>query len=813
MRMCPPPSSAVSEVADHLRLAEDDLAQLGLEAREHVAWLGREGDERHGRAGEVRRCYASPPGAVKPRAPAGPLESRPDMSALPARISSAASPARPEPAWPRVPAGAHRRTHGIDRGRVSTRGHRVRDGFLPRPQTWRDVSVAVLGGGVSGLSAAWALDRGGPWRLRPSGAGGRGRWHRAIGSGRGHALSLGRPLRARPLPGEPPARRPPRRGGSDRRERRAGPSRLRRGRPLPRSAGAGVLPRRVVRGPLSPRGGDPARSRGAARVRGGDAAVVAAGATTRAGALSTSRGRAAPMRTEVRALDRLSMAAYLDGHGWRSARLRWLVEYGCRDDFGTTLAQTSAWAGVHYFAVPARRERAGGRPADLAGGQWAPRGARWRARAGARLETGAIVTDVRPHDHGVEVVWHDAGHGPDARAARAPCRVRAPPLPRRPRDRALSRGAAAHLTATTYGSWMVANLRLRDRPASRGFPLAWDNVLYDSRVARLRGGHAPDRAATTGPTVLTYYLPILDEDPAAGRRRLLATSWERVGGGHPLGSLARPSRTARPGRERRRVPLGARDGAAAPRASSGARPWPPRRGRSDGCGSRTPTCRAWRSSRRRSTGACAPPPTSSARRDGACRRSWRERRHRAGPRRGRRRHRARTLARVRVLGRRRLRRLGAPRVRPPRLGQPERHPRRRDAAVGLGRDRARRGRGPRVVHGLPRLPRPRRAAAETGPLPGCARRGLRGGRRPVRRRPPGSSGASSPTSPSSISCGSSMAGSRSIAGASAIPLPSTASSTTPPSTARPCTRSCGGTHICRASSSGSSRATSFRDFP
>jgi hypothetical protein len=29
-----------------------------------------------------------------------------------------------------------------------------------------------------------------------------------------------------------------------------------------------------------------------------------------------------------------------------------------------------------------------------------------------------------------------------------------------------------------------------------------------------------------GPTVLTYYLPLVDDDPAAGRRRLLATTWE-----------------------------------------------------------------------------------------------------------------------------------------------------------------------------------------------------------------------------------------------------------------------------------------------
>src|SRR6185295_7016367 len=46
-------------------------------------------------------------------------------------------------------------------GGAHTRGHRVRDGFRPVPEGWREVTVAVIGGGVSGLSAAWALDRAG----------------------------------------------------------------------------------------------------------------------------------------------------------------------------------------------------------------------------------------------------------------------------------------------------------------------------------------------------------------------------------------------------------------------------------------------------------------------------------------------------------------------------------------------------------------------------------------------------------------------------------------------------------------------------
>eukprot|EP01047_Picozoa_sp_COSAG01_P055181 COSAG01_NODE_6115_length_3843_cov_1.972489_2_plen_140_part_00 len=49
-------------------------------------------------------------------------------------------------------------------------------------------------------------------------------------------------------------------------------------------------------------------------------------------------------------LDAISMAEWMERHGFVAAPLRWFVEYGCRDDYGTALNSTSAWAGLHYFA-------------------------------------------------------------------------------------------------------------------------------------------------------------------------------------------------------------------------------------------------------------------------------------------------------------------------------------------------------------------------------------------------------------------------------------------------------------------------------
>ena len=54
---------------------------------------------------------------------------------------------------------------------------------------------------------------------------------------------------------------------------------------------------------------------------------------------------------EVMALDRQSMLQWLTAHGWNSARLKWYIDYACRDDYGLRIDQTSAWAGLFYFAA------------------------------------------------------------------------------------------------------------------------------------------------------------------------------------------------------------------------------------------------------------------------------------------------------------------------------------------------------------------------------------------------------------------------------------------------------------------------------
>jgi len=243
---------------------------------------------------------------------------------------------------------------------------------------------------------------------------------------------------------------------------------------------------------------------------------------------------------EVAALDRLSMAEWMDARGLSSERLRWLVDYACRDDYGLRMEQASAWAGLFYFASRMRRAGAESQPLIT----W-PEGNGHLVRhlyeqARARVRLGLAVADIRPLEarkgsatedegrgarNGVEVVavTHDGKNAVGFRAEQVV--FAAPQFLTKYLIKPYREGATpAHVGEFEYGAWMVANLFLEDRPRQQatGFPLAWDNVLYESpSLGYVVATH--QRGLDRGPTVFTYYYPLTDADPRAARTRLLST--------------------------------------------------------------------------------------------------------------------------------------------------------------------------------------------------------------------------------------------------------------------------------------------------
>ena len=80
--------------------------------------------------------------------------------------------------------------------------------------------------------------------------------------------------------------------------------------------------------------------------------------------------------------------------------------------------------------------------------------------------------------------------------------------------------------STTPGSSRICFLKDRPKPRfAKDFPLAWDNVLYESpSLGYVNATH--QKGIDYGPTVLTYYYPMCHEEN--GRTKLFNYEWREL---------------------------------------------------------------------------------------------------------------------------------------------------------------------------------------------------------------------------------------------------------------------------------------------
>lgn len=407
------------------------------------------------------------------------------------------------------------------------RGHRLRDGGFPPPSVTEETGLVIAGGGVAGLAAGWALTEAGYGDFQllelEDRIGGNAR------SGRNDVSAF--PLGAHYLP-------------VANREARALRHMLTRFGMITDSAADGApiydeyqlcadLQERLLwRGRwqegLIPRTGlRPADRRHLAAF---DAAIRDFSSRTGndgkpAFALPIAYSSRDP---DLLALDRVPFSAWLDERGWTSPVLRDHLRYSMRDDYGCEVEQVSAWAGIHYFA---------GRRGWAANGQgenvltWPEGNDRLARRMAAtfrqRLRPGRIVHRVARDGEAVLVDSFDAAAN---RTVRTRARAVVLAMPHFIAARVAPDEVAAS-RAFTYAPWLVANVTVDRLPGGRGAPLAWDNVSATSNSLGYVVATHQGPAAIANGSVLTWYLPLSDMEPGAGRRLLLerpAEEWRRI---------------------------------------------------------------------------------------------------------------------------------------------------------------------------------------------------------------------------------------------------------------------------------------------
>lgn len=209
-------------------------------------------------------------------------------------------------------------------------------------------------------------------------------------------------------------------------------------------------------------------------------------------------------------LDQISFADWLHSQGFDSHPLNWYMNYACRDDYGALAKDTSAWAGIHYFTS---------REAEEKGPLTWPEGNGWITRrllelVGDKVRTRQMVHKVIPSARGVTVFAGESQFDAEFAIFAAPSFLAPYLIEDFPR-----------LTTFTYSPWLTANLTLERIPDSRGAEPSWDTVFMDSPTLGYVDATHQSLRTYIDRTVWTFYWALAEGTPAQNRQFLLEKDW------------------------------------------------------------------------------------------------------------------------------------------------------------------------------------------------------------------------------------------------------------------------------------------------
>ena len=406
-------------------------------------------------------------------------------------------------------------------------GHRLRDGDLPSPSESFGVEVLIVGGGVGGLSAAWKLAKSGfkDFLLveMENKLGGNSR------SGKNDVSEY--PLSAHYLPLPPQSAKATRELLAELGVLQGDPNALK-----PRydeNYLCAVPQERLYRNGwwqegLIPQVGVPQKE--LAQYQQFFAVMDEYKKRRDGGKPAFSLPMAFSSHSpDLLELDQISLYDWLLENGFDSPNLHWYLNYACRDDFGSNLKETSAWAGIHYFAC--RSGEGIDTQSDTVlttpgGNAWLVEGMEKmvQERAGNRTLKDAAVFRVellntKKHPEYQVDLWL----AKEKRAVRIRTKelIWAAPIFLIPYVFVGHKALAENARSFSYAPWIIANLTISAYPEERGgFPMAWDNVLFDGKgLGYILAAHQKMRLSRES-TVLTYYRALSDMIPLKGRQLL-----------------------------------------------------------------------------------------------------------------------------------------------------------------------------------------------------------------------------------------------------------------------------------------------------
>lgn len=225
-------------------------------------------------------------------------------------------------------------------------------------------------------------------------------------------------------------------------------------------------------------------------------------------------------------LDSITMKAWLQQNAFSSTYLHEYINYCTRDDFGTPYNICSAWAGIHYFAA---RKGKGTNATHSDVITW-PEGNGFLIHALAteiekNILTECLAVSVQQINNGVQVNYFDINKKTLYAIDAEQCILSVPQFiaARLLQDDDRNEKVSQHLH---YVPWMVANLTVNELEERSGAPLSWDNVIHQSNsLGYVEATHQLTKQFIPKKN-LTYYLPLTDKNTIEARKQAQSKTFD-----------------------------------------------------------------------------------------------------------------------------------------------------------------------------------------------------------------------------------------------------------------------------------------------
>lgn len=231
---------------------------------------------------------------------------------------------------------------------------------------------------------------------------------------------------------------------------------------------------------------------------------------------------------KFRDLDKISFKTYLKQKGFTSQYLLWYLEYCTKDEYGQKLHAVSAWAGLLYFA--ARRGTAANAESNTVL-TWPEGNGRLMNDLSSKIkdhiQSATMTYNIaETADGSISVSVYDLKNENSYTILAEKVILASPQYVNNKILQGFSRDGIEY-SDFNYSPWIIANITVKALPYNKGSGLCWDNVPFNTASVGYVNACQQSLNSFENKKVLTYYLPLCDHDTKVSRLAAYARTYEQ----------------------------------------------------------------------------------------------------------------------------------------------------------------------------------------------------------------------------------------------------------------------------------------------